>query len=343
METLLLLLKKHPEYNILGKAKFVKLATQEGIDKSEAIEYFENSELNQIYSKKKAKDHLVITAPLYCVQIDIFERTKYKVTNNGIYRCLLCVDIISRRAFAYPLKSGKMTEVLNQYEQFIKDVGEDIHSVAGDDFFNNQVFQTYNDELNIIVITGVAKDDHLTPQGNKLGIVDRLTRTLKNCIEKYMLENQTTKWTRFLPKILELYNNTPHSKFSNHNTPNEVFDDEDYGQKLFEGQFKKNEKIVMEFATGDQVHLLLGKGKFEGKFKVEGKKRVYRPSEMLMVKDVSDRISQSKKKEVEAKQKKINKVKKGLSMNDQEANKSIQVQDEPKTKHKIKKVYKLDL
>jgi predicted metallo-beta-lactamase superfamily hydrolase len=62
---------------------------------------------------------------------------------------------------------------------------------------------------------------------------------------------------------------------------------------------------------------------------VEGKKRVYRPSEMLMVKDVSDRINQSKKKEVEAKQKKISKVKKGLGVNDQAANKAIQVQDEP--------------
>jgi hypothetical protein len=141
-------------------------------------------------------------------------------------------------------------------------VGEDIHSVAGDDFFNSAIFQTYNDELNIIVITGVAKDDHLTSQGNKLDIVDRLTRTIKNYIEKCMLENETTKWTRFLQKIVDLCNNTPHRAHNSYSTPQEVYDDEDY-QKLFEGQFEKNDKIVMEFSTGDQVRLLLGKGKFE--------------------------------------------------------------------------------
>jgi hypothetical protein len=256
-------IKEHPEYKLLGKAKFLKLASEEGIDKSVATKYFENRELNQIYSKKKAKDKLVITAPPYSFQIDIIELTKFKTTNNGIYRFLLCVDIISRKAFAYPLKSGKMTEILNQYEQFIKDVGEQIHSVAGDDFFNNAIFQTYNDELGITVITGVAKDDHLTPQGNKLGIVDRLTRTIKNYIEKYMLENETTKWTKFLPKIVDLYNNTPHRAHNSYSTPQEVYDDEDYGQKLFEGQFKKNEKIVMEFAPDDKVRLLLGKNKFQ--------------------------------------------------------------------------------
>jgi hypothetical protein len=39
METLL---KTHPEYKILGKAKFVKLATEEGIDKCDAIKYFDS-------------------------------------------------------------------------------------------------------------------------------------------------------------------------------------------------------------------------------------------------------------------------------------------------------------
>jgi hypothetical protein len=58
-------IKEHPEYKLLGKAKFLKLASEEGIDKSVATQYFDNRELNQIYSKKKAKDKLVITAPPY--------------------------------------------------------------------------------------------------------------------------------------------------------------------------------------------------------------------------------------------------------------------------------------
>jgi hypothetical protein len=64
---------------------------------------------------------------------------------------------------------------------------------------------------------------------------------------------------------------------------------------------------------------------------------------MLLVKDVSDRTKQSKKKEVEAKQKKINKVKKGLQLIDKAAMEALKQKDEPKKKRVVKKVQKLDL
>jgi hypothetical protein len=37
-----------------------------------------------------------------------------------------------------------------------------------------------------------------------------------------MLQNNTTKWTPFLAKILDLYNNTPHSAHGVDTTPNDV-------------------------------------------------------------------------------------------------------------------------
>ena len=43
----------------------------------------------------------------------------------------------------------------------------------------------YNQELDIVVITGVAEDDHMGYGlgGNRLGIVDRATRTIKKLIQ----------------------------------------------------------------------------------------------------------------------------------------------------------------
>ena len=63
----------------MGKVKFLKLAVEEGIDKSIAAKYFDDRELNQIYKKRKLKDNLVITAAPYNFQIDIFELTSIKV------------------------------------------------------------------------------------------------------------------------------------------------------------------------------------------------------------------------------------------------------------------------
>lgn len=352
---------KFPDFKLLGKTKFLKLTAEEGINKKIASEYYEKRELNQIYNKVKPPDDYHITAPPYSFQIDIIELPKYKTTNNGIYKILLIIDIISRKGFAYPLKNGTMEEVLYEYENFIKDNGGDIlNSVAGDDFFNNEMFQTYNEELDIRVITNVAKDDHLTEQGNKLGIIDRFTRTLKMYIQKYMLEYKTTKWTSFLNKLIDLYNDTPHGAFKNHSTPNEVYDDEEYSKKLFEGQRRKNNKIVNEFSSGDQVRLLLGKSKFEKekarysteiytvfqkigyRLQIENVKRLYRPSELLMVKDVTDRIDKKEKDDVEVLQTKINKVSKELNISNKEAHQNLITLPEGKISSRLKEKKKIN-
>lgn len=301
-------LRKHPEYKLLGKSKFVKVMADNGIDREEAKQYYDTLELGQIYAPPKQKDKLVITAPPYSFQVDIFELPAYKTSNSGVYKCFLAVDILSRKAFAYPLKSGRIQDVLKVYEQFLIDADQPLNSVAGDAFFDNQVFKTFNDEMYIEVYTDVAKDDHITNKGDKLGIIDRATRTLKKYIQKYMLQNDTTKWTAFLPEILELYNNTPHSAHSSDTTPSEVYDDVDYMRKLHKSQAAKNRAATSEFKAGDIVRLLQGRGAFDKekatyttetyriveqqgyKYVIEGKKRKYRPSEMVLAKQVKEHV-----------------------------------------------------
>ncbi|KXZ46502.1 hypothetical protein GPECTOR_43g939 [Gonium pectorale] len=228
-------LREHPEFKLLGKTKFVQTLSQHGVPRDEARRYHEARELGQMYAPKKRKGELQITAPPFSFQIDVFELTRYKKSNAGVYRCFLAVDILSRKAFAYPLKDGRMSTVLGVYEQFMIDVGEPVNSVAGDAFFDNKAFRTFNETLMVAVYTDVAKDDHITAQGNKLGIVDRATRTLKRYIEKWMLEHDTTKWTSFLPKVLDLYNGTPHSTHPGDTSPDEVFADIDYMRALYKG------------------------------------------------------------------------------------------------------------
>ena len=53
------------------------------------------------------------------------------------------MDVLSRRAFAYVLKSGQMRDVLDAYGLFLDDVS-DVHSVTGDNFFNNRQFKLIN-------------------------------------------------------------------------------------------------------------------------------------------------------------------------------------------------------
>ena len=275
---------------------------------------------------------------------------------------------MSRKAFCYVFNSRKMSDIMDLYEEFIKYVGEKVNSVAGDDEFNNIEFKEFNKEMLINVYTDVAKEDHIVKgKGDKLGIVDRCIRTIKQYIQKYMLEHDDFKWIGYIYKLVELYNDMPHQGIKDM-TPNEVFDDYDYMIGLYKGQRKHNQTVNDSFdlKPGDTVRALLGKGTFEKekqKFSSElytikeqsgyrfvlkdeaGKtvKRKYRPGELLKVDKVKDRLS-TKKKEVETEHKKIKAVRKGLvdKTYDDAADEIAKV-DEPKKKRTTKRPSKLDL
>ena len=74
-------------------------------------------------------------------------------------------------------------DVIGAYGLFLDDVGS-INSVTGDNFFRNRLFETINETNDVKLYTGIAEEDHMTNKGNRLGIIDRLTRTLKNYIQR---------------------------------------------------------------------------------------------------------------------------------------------------------------
>lgn len=324
MTTLEELVENRPHLKLLSKAKLYERVKDHGITRQEVNAFLSSKEITQVYARPKytsKSDRLKITAPPYSFQIDVAILPAYKSSNKGIDKFFIAVDILSRKAFAYPLKKGSMSAVLKAYEQFLIDAGEPLNSVAGDAFFDNEAFLTMNQELGINVYTDVAKDDHITRMGDKLGIVDRCIRTLKQLIQKYMLAHETTRWTHFLPTILELYNSTPHTGIKNM-SPDEVYDDYDYMMGLYKGQSAHNERAnsKIKIKHGDRVRAMVGKGIFEkekAKFSIEvytvvrqegyrfvleddnghEVKRRYRPSELLVInKEVSEPVKRGHKK-----------------------------------------------
>lgn len=317
------LVAKHPELKLLSKGKLYARVKDEGITRREVDDYLSVQEVTQLYARPryaKKGERFKITAPPYSFQIDVAILPAYKRSNGGTDKFFIAVEILSRMAFAYPLKSGKMSAVLKVYEQFLIDAGEPVNSVAGDAFFDNEAFLTMNDELGINVFTDVAKDDHITKMGDKLGIVDRCIRTVKQLIQKYMLTHKTTKWTQFLPTVLQLYNETPHSGLKGM-TPSEVYDDVDFMVGLHKGHRAHNEKVnaKIKIKAGDRVRAMVGKGIFEkekAKFSVDvytvlrqegyrfvligsnGRemKRRYRPSELLPVGEVRAPVKEGNRK-----------------------------------------------
>ena len=192
-------------------------------------EDYKRNELQQIFSRPPVlsrKRYLKIVAEPRSFQVDIaFLPKTWRGSNAGVYRLLVLIDIPSRRAFAYPLHSATMGEIVEHMNVFKKEVGR-IHRLSADDGFNNATFRTWCNKAKCDLYTDVAADDHAAGGGNKLGIVDRFCRTLKLLLRKWVIANDNERWTGALPDVLRLYNATPHSGIGNR-LPLEMWRDTD--------------------------------------------------------------------------------------------------------------------
>jgi hypothetical protein len=94
---------------------------------------------------------------------------------------------MSRKAFCYPISGVKdITKIITVYKKFLNQVDR-VEAFEGDSEFASKEFFSLNKEKGITVDTSVAADNHFT-SGNKLGIIDRSTRTLKENLEKVLVK-----------------------------------------------------------------------------------------------------------------------------------------------------------
>ncbi len=86
--------------------------------------------------------------------------------------------------FQQKARKKKRAEVSVKTIQEFKDEVGVIRVSEGDNEFSNAAINFFCDDNDIRLDTSVAKEEHIS-NGNKLGIIDRLVRTLRELIEKY--------------------------------------------------------------------------------------------------------------------------------------------------------------
>jgi hypothetical protein len=342
---------------IIGsKQNFINLAKKSlNASTKEINEFLKNQEINQVNKKPTKHTNLKITAPPRTFQLDIM----YYPIGTSFKNILLIVDIQSRKAWASVISTTSGENILNAYKKFDSEV-DIINAIEADNQFSFKAFQDYNNEKNIRLDTSIAKDEHVS-HGNKLGIIDRLVRTLKEMIDKYRaVVSKQTSFPEMLDKIINTYNNQPHRTIKS--TPNDMFND--VSKQNFNNQkdkeFNKNELKKNNINIGAEARILESKGKLEkgsqkystdlyklveregNRFIVqdsEGDKlrRKLKPSEIQVVKQVDNKIDRNIIKEQAAEKKQrqvINKLVRGAEMKKEEAKKALELIDAPRASRK---------
>lgn len=343
------ILKKYyydPKFGYVNKETFKKKIKEihPEISLKDINEFYKNQELNQIMKKpviKKENFYKIVDVPLtFQIDIMIFNKSQ-KNKNRGIYMYLTLIDILSRKAFMYPLKSRKVEDIIDVYKMFLEELRKKYDKkpvkLISDDEFNNKSFNEMNKKLNILLDSQTAKDDHIT-DGNRLGIIDRFTKTFKNKVLKYQLSTGNINFIDVYEDILDNYNNTIHSTINN--TPNEAFNNRDIQLENRMKGLQHNKEIYYRnnLNIGQTVRAIKSKDIFD-KEKPRFSKKIYTIHDIKGLKYIiKDGEGNIKKKLYKAHELQLIDVEKIEVYNDNNVNKEIKIlKKEEKQKQLLKR------
>ena len=267
MDEILTIYKK---YNRPGAQKLLLLAKSEGIQTTlKDIKEFiasrsEEQQLKETKNTKQSQGHIVSYNPFNRLQLDIFVLQKYESSNKG-YGYILCImDIFSRKAWCYPMKTKSLSDTTPAIKKFFSESGlhefnkkalviimsDSDAAFRGDNRDEDQNFQKILSNNNA-VLEPVKLNDH-----HAMGVIDIFAKNLKRVLSKEFLESKSTKWIDILPKIIEQYNNTPHTALDNI-SPNDAITDPKKRMHVMHLNIlkAKDNGFIADLKPGDKVRV----------------------------------------------------------------------------------------
>lgn len=253
-----------PETGFSGVDQTYKTLRKLGhnISRKEIKKFIEKQEVAQVNKKNYGKQGSFIPPyPLYQFQVDLIhlENTHLNKASYG----LVCIDIFSKKGDIELIKRKSAPQVTEAFAKILNRMGkpEYVLSDDGSEFVSRE-FKKLLKENNIEPIYTIGHAP----------FVERLNRTIKEKLEKYLQSTGTKTITNVLPKILNNYNNSYHKTIRM--APNEVNEknqDEVYQNIVSKATIKNREQI----RVGDNVRVLLKLKSFRKGYKPKWSKQPY--------------------------------------------------------------------
>ena len=186
------------------KAKLIK----KDITQNEVKEWLQKQSVHQQTTVDKVgkKELLPIYAEDHnAYQLDLTFLPKYKKKNDGYHILFTAININSRYAYAYFSKNKETSSIIHMLDEFIID-NPDVNSITCDSGseFISKVAKEWFKTNNILVY-------YVTDDSNKLGIINRFHRTLKEKLNRHFIATGSVRWIESIDEIIENYNNTVNS------------------------------------------------------------------------------------------------------------------------------------
>ena len=193
---------------------------------------------------------------------DLMDVSNLSRFNNGINFIAIFIDVFSRYLYAIPMKNKSNKETLKAIKSALMESRpqqpETIRTDAGKEYVGKEVKEYLE---NREIYHQVSRNEL------KANYAERVIRTLKKKIYKYMYHNKTKKYIDVLPELVSAYNNTIHSGLKR--APNSITKENEpyvWAQQYLPEPSRNRKEVKYKFSPGDYVRIANAKNPFSRGF-----------------------------------------------------------------------------
>ena len=161
-----------------------------------------SNELNKPVINKFERKKIVINHIDEIHSCDLVDMQKYSKMNKGYKYIFTNIDIFSKYAWSFQLKSKTIKDIKPCFEKIFKQrKPKYIWSDQESAFFSKQMLKFFEDN-NVKI--------YHTYSNLKAVIIERFNRSLRELMMKEFVKNNNTLWYNILPELIKTYNNRHH-------------------------------------------------------------------------------------------------------------------------------------
>ena len=158
-----------------------------------------SEELNKPVINKFPRKKIIVNNIDEIHSCDLVDMVKYSRMNKGYKYISTNIDVLSKYAYAFPIKSKKTSDIKPCFQKiFLKNKPRYIYSDKESSFFSKEMLKFF--KVNNVKI-------YYTNSNLKAVTIERFNRSLRELMMKEFVKNNNTVWYNILPKLIKFYNN----------------------------------------------------------------------------------------------------------------------------------------
>ena len=162
-----------------------------------------SQELNKPTINKFERQKIIINHINEIHSTDLVDMSQYSKINKGYKYIFTNIDVFSKIAYAFPLKSKKIPDIKPCFEKIFENNKPKYIWCDKEPAFLSKEMQKFFKDNNVKIY---HTNSHL-----KAVVIERFNRSLRELMMKEFVKNNNTVWYDILPKLIKIYNNRYHN------------------------------------------------------------------------------------------------------------------------------------